>query len=111
MLATEPCVPCRGDEEAVPVNELPKLLREIPGWQIIEVDGVRRLHRTYSFKNFAGALAFTNEVGRIAEEAQHHPLIITEWGKVTVQWWTHAIKGLHRNDFIMAARTDLLVGV
>ncbi len=109
MLATEPCEPCRNDAQAVSEEEARALLRELPEWQLIEVDGVKRLQRVYPFKNFVGALAFTNEVGRIAEEAQHHPLIITEWGRVTVQWWTHAIGGLHRNDFIMAARTDLLL--
>ena len=109
MLATEPCKPCRGDSPPVHVDVIPTLLNEIPEWQVIEVEGIRRLQRIYRFKNFVGALAFTNEVGRIAEEAQHHPLIITEWGSVTVQWWTHAIGGLHRNDFIMAARTDLLL--
>jgi 4a-hydroxytetrahydrobiopterin dehydratase len=54
------------------------------------------------------ALDFTNKVGGLAEEEDHHPAILTEYGKVTVVWWTHAIKGLHRNDFIMAAKTDQL---
>ena len=109
MLAQEPCEPCRNDSPAVAENEIPALLREIPEWQIIDVEGIRRLQRIYRFKNFVDALAFTNEIGRIAEEAQHHPLITTEWGSVTVQWWTHAIGGLHRNDFILAARTDRLL--
>ena len=85
-------------------------MRELPQWWIIEQDAVPRLQRVFTFKDFAAALAFSNEVGRIAEEAQHHPLIITEWGRVTVQWWTHSIGGLHRNDFILAARTSALVG-
>lgn len=109
MLATEQCQPCRGDSPPVTGEEMTALLREIPDWQVIAVDGVKRLQRVYQFKNFVGALAFTNEVGRIAEEAQHHPLLMTEWGRVTVQWWTHAIGGLHRNDFVMAARTDRLL--
>jgi len=53
-------------------------------------------------------MTFTNQVGEIAEAQGHHPAILTEWGKVTVTWWTHKIKGLHRNDFIMAAKTDRL---
>jgi 4a-hydroxytetrahydrobiopterin dehydratase len=95
----------------VPVSEaeLPALLREIPGWRVIERDGVRRLERVYTFPDFAGALAFTNRVGAAAEAEGHHPALLTEWGRVTVTWWTHAIKGLHRNDFIMAARTDALI--
>jgi 4a-hydroxytetrahydrobiopterin dehydratase len=65
--------------------------------------------RRFRFKNFAQALAFTNQVGKIAEEQGHHPNILTEWGQVTVEWWTHVIQGLHQNDFIMAAKTDQLV--
>ena len=59
-----------------------------------------------SFRNFTESLTFTNQVGKIAEEQGHHPVLVTEWGRVTVTWWTHKIKGLHRNDFIMAAKTD-----
>jgi 4a-hydroxytetrahydrobiopterin dehydratase len=81
----------------------------VPDWQIIERDGIKRLERT--FKNFAQAVAFTNKVAEIAEAEGHHPAILTEWGKVTVTWWTHKIKGLHRNDFIMAAKTDQLLNV
>ena len=68
--------------------------------------GILQLERVFTFSDFAQALAFTNKVGALAEEAGHHPAILTEWGKVTVTWWTHKIGGLHRNDFIMAARTD-----
>lgn len=85
------------------------LHRQIPLWRVIETNGTPQLQRQYSFKNFAQALAFTNEVGRISEAAGHHPVLITEWGKVTVTWWTHAIDGLHQNDFVMAAKTDELV--
>jgi 4a-hydroxytetrahydrobiopterin dehydratase len=60
----------------------------------------------YSFNNFVEAIAFTNRVGELAEEENHHPALLTEWGKVTVTWWTHKIRGLHRSDFIMAAKTD-----
>ncbi len=64
--------------------------------------------RTYKFKNFAEALAFTNRVGALAEQENHHPALLTEWGKTTVAWWTHEINGLHRNDFVMAAKCDAL---
>jgi 4a-hydroxytetrahydrobiopterin dehydratase len=90
-------------------SEAEQLMRELPQWRIVEHDGEQRLQRVFTFKDFAAALAFTNEVGRIAEDAQHHPLLITEWGRVTVQWWTHSIGGLHRNDFILAARTNQLL--
>jgi 4a-hydroxytetrahydrobiopterin dehydratase len=74
----------------------------------VEMEGVKRLERAYKFKNFREALEFTNQVGEIAEQEDHHPLIQIEWGKVTLNWWTHVIGGLHRNDFIMAAKSDRL---
>ncbi len=81
---------------------------QIPDWQVKEVSGEPRLERVFKFKDFAQALAFTDKVGAIAAQEDHHPLLITEWGKVTVDWWTHKIGGLHKNDFIMAAKTDEL---
>ena len=102
------CVPCRGGEPTVTDEEIAKLLPQVPDWEVVERDGIKRLERRFKFRNFAQALAFTNEVGEVAEAEGHHPAILTEWGKVTVTWWTHKIKGLHRNDFIMAAKTDTL---
>jgi 4a-hydroxytetrahydrobiopterin dehydratase len=67
-----------------------------------------QLEKRFEFPDFAGALAFTNKVGEIAEEEGHHPKLTTEWGSVVVTWWSHKIGGLHRNDFIMAAKTDKL---
>ena len=103
------CVACRVGEPALTDNGIDALLPEIPEWQVKEVNGVKRLERVFKFKNFAQALEFTNKVGALAEVEDHHPLIITENGRVTLNWWTHAIKGLHRNDFIMAAKTDRLL--
>lgn len=65
-----------------------------------------RIERVFFFADFASALAFTNRVGAMADAEDHHPALTTEWGRVTVAWWTHAIGGLHRNDFVMAAKTD-----
>ncbi len=107
-LAELKCVPCRGGIPPLTRREAAELLLQIPGWQMLDVDNIPRLERVFKFNDFAGALAFTNKVGALAEEQDHHPLIITEWGRVTIQWWTRVIKGLHRNDFIMAARVDLL---
>ena len=70
------------------------------------MEGEKRLVRTFELDDFASALELTNAIGEIAEEQGHHPLIELTWGKVTVSWWTHAIRGLHENDFVMAARTD-----
>lgn len=104
------CVACRAGEPTVTDAEINALRPQIPDWQIREVDGMKRLERVFKFKNFAQALEFTNKVGAIAEQEDHHPMIITEWGKVTIDWWTHKIGGLHKNDFIMAARVDELAG-
>jgi len=81
---------------------------EVPDWHVVERDGIKRLERVFRFSNFAEALAFTIRVGELAEAEGHHPALLTEWGRVTVTWWTHKIKGLHRNDFIVAAKTDRL---
>jgi 4a-hydroxytetrahydrobiopterin dehydratase len=105
-LAREACVACRAGAPHVSASESATLLREIPEWRIVEHEGVRRLERVFTFVDFARALAFTNRVGAIAEAHAHHPALTTEYGRVTVAWWTHAIRGLHRNDFVMAAKTD-----
>ena len=107
-LAQAQCEACRADAPHVSEEELASLIREIPDWNIEVRDGHMELERQYLFKNFRHALAFTNAVGAIAEEVGHHPDLLTQWGKVTVTWWSHEMKGLHRNDFIMAARTDVL---
>ena len=109
-LATGKCVACRGGEPTLTDSEISELHPQVADWQIKEVDGVKRLERIFKLKNFVEAITFTNKIGVIAEEEDHHPLIITEWGRVTVQWWSHKIKGLHKNDFIMAAKTDGIYG-
>ena len=103
------CVPCRGGVPPLDDLQIALFKPQTPEWQVIEVDGIMRLQRTFKLKNFAEALAFTNQVGALAEAEDHHPALVTEWGKVTVTWWTHKIKGLHQNDFIMAAKTDALL--
>jgi 4a-hydroxytetrahydrobiopterin dehydratase len=105
-LAAGKCVACRKGEPMLTEAEIEDLMLQVPQWQVREVDGEKRLERTFKFKDFAQALDFTNKVGAIAEAEDHHPLIVTEWGKVTLQWWTHVIGGLHKNDFIMAAKMD-----
>jgi 4a-hydroxytetrahydrobiopterin dehydratase len=107
-LASGKCVACRAGEPTLTDAEIAELQPQLPDWQVKEVEGMKRLERVFKFKNFAQALEFTNKIGKIAEEENHHPLIVTEWGKVTLDWWTHKIGGLHRNDFIMAARSDEL---
>ncbi len=107
-LTQERCVACRGDSPPVTDREMAELHPEVPDWDLIVEEGIRKLNRVFSFPNFAQALAFTDAVGQVAEAEGHHPRLTTEWGKVTVTWWTHKIRNLHRNDFIMAAKTDRL---
>ena len=102
------CVACQRGAPTVTDAEIAEYQPQVPDWQLVERDGIKRLERTFKFPDFVEALAFTNRVGELAEAEAHHPAILTEWGKVTVTWWTHKIKGLHRNDFIMAAKTDQL---
>ncbi len=102
------CVPCRGGEPPVTRNRAKELQSQVPDWDVEEHNNVNRLVKIFKFKNFKEAMDFTSEVGRIAEEEGHHPIIVTQWGKVKISWWTHKIKGLHNNDFIMAAKTDEL---
>lgn len=105
-LSKQSCEACRADAPKVSDDDLKLLMPNIPDWQVIVVDGVMQLSREFDFSNFEQAMAFSNRVGDIAEIEDHHPAILTEWGKVTVTWWSHKIRGLHKNDLIMAARTD-----
>jgi len=105
-LTQQKCTACKKDAPRVTPEEEAQLKPQIPDWQIVEVEGIPHLTRTYKFPDFQTALKFTNRVGEIAEAEGHHPALLTEWGKVKVSWWTHAISGLHKNDFIMAAKTD-----
>jgi 4a-hydroxytetrahydrobiopterin dehydratase len=105
-LSQQQCEACRVDAPHVSEEELAQLIKQIPDWQAVVENGVLMLTRTFKFKNFKAAMAFSQQVGELAEAYGHHPAILTEWGKVTISWWTHKINGLHRNDFIMAAKTD-----
>ena len=105
-LAERHCQPCRADSPPVTAAERPALLAQLTGWSIERAAGMDQLSARFAFTNFANALAFANRVGELAEAADHHPRIVLEWGKLEVRWWTHAIGGLHENDFIMAARTS-----
>ena len=107
-LIKQKCVACRADAPRVTDDELPELLKEIPDWQPITTESVLKLNKVFNFENYAKAVSFTNKVTELAEEEDHHPAILLEWGRVEVTWWTHKIGGLHKNDFIAAAKTDLL---
>ena len=103
------CEPCRAGANPMTKEETEKQKALLPDWDLIEPQGIKKLQRVFKFKNFQQALAFTNKVGELAEKEDHHPAILTEWGKVCVTFHTHKVKGLHINDFIMAAKTDRLI--
>jgi len=105
-LTEEKCVACRADAPVVTEEEIRELRPQISEWVMIEEDSIPKLDRLFKFPNFLTALQFTDAVGKIAEKEGHHPRIVTEWGRVRVTWWTHKIRNLHRNDFVMAAKTD-----
>ena len=105
-LTVEDCVRVDKNTPALSAEAAEKLLNRLTDWTIIEHNGVPALSKTFKFPNFNSALSFTNRVGQQAEDQDHHLAILTEWGLVTVTWWTHVVHGLHRNDFIMAARTE-----
>jgi 4a-hydroxytetrahydrobiopterin dehydratase len=107
-LSTMSCTIPREGDEPLSQEASESYLNQVPDWMIIEQEDLERLNREFKFKNFVEALNFTNQVGELAEQEDHHPSILTEWGRVTVTWWTHAVNGLHLNDFIMAAKIDQL---
>ena len=107
-LYRQQCVACKVGEPALTSNEIEELNKQLPGWKVLDELGILKLRREYSFDDFVGALAFTNRVGELAESINHHPDMLTQWGKVTLTWWSHKIKGLHLNDFVMAAKSDEL---
>jgi len=107
-LTAEKCTACRRDSPLVTQAEIQELKPQIPEWSLVDREGIQRIERVFRFKDFAEALSFTNRVGALAEAEGHHPAILTEWGQVTVTLWTHKIRGLHRNDFLMAAKIDSL---
>ena len=102
------CVACRRDAPQATEAEIAEYLPQTPDLEIVERENIKRLERVFKFDDFPQALSFTNKVGELAESEGHHPALLTEWGRVTVTWWTHKIRGLHRNDFIAAAKTDQL---
>lgn len=104
------CSPVAANTSPLTEQQIAEFKANLPGWETLNINGELRLEKTYRFKDFIEALGFTNRVAELANVEDHHPAILTEWAKVTVTWWTHKIKGLHKNDLIMAARTEQLYG-
>lgn len=110
LLSSQVCEACRPDAPIVTELEQIELFAQLNGWSIaLDKNAVQQLAKEFKFANFAQALSFTSHLGALAEEVGHHPAILTEWGKVNVRWWSHEIGGLHKSDFIMAAKTDLII--
>lgn len=100
------CVACSRNAELLTQNQIEIFLSEIPGWRVITDGDIKKLIRQFDTKNYQHSLSFTNVLAELAETTNHHPQIILEYSCVTVVWWSHILKGLHKNDFIMAAKTS-----
>ena len=109
-LVGQTCEACRRGAPPATEAEIAEYSGQIPEWEMVDRGGIPALERVFRFRNFVAAMEFTNRVGELAEEQGHHPALLTEWGRVTVTWWTHKIRNLHVNDFVMAAKTDAVLG-
>jgi 4a-hydroxytetrahydrobiopterin dehydratase len=107
-LAEKTCTACRGGTPPLSREEAERLHEQVPAWTL--ADDARKIERKFTFRNFRDALAFVNQVGELAEAEGHHPDIHFGWGYAAVSLHTHKIKGLHENDFIMAAKIDRIAG-
>jgi len=117
-LTQEICQPCYTSCVQLNQSDIEQLSAETPQWEIFVDSNVNsdaeeklmKLRRAFSFANYQSALDFTNKIARLADEHDHHPAILLEWRQCTITWWTHTLRGLHRNDFILAAKTDQVFG-
>ena len=107
-LSSQSCEACQIDAPKVPQDQIQILLSEINGWFLID-EPINKIQKIFSFKSYKDSVDFSNKVANLADDEDHHPQIVLEWGKVTVIWWSHKIEGLHKNDFICAAKTDKLL--
>ena len=105
-LSQSTCEACREDAAVLNNKEINDLLKQVSSWTVFEQEGIKRLVCSFAFLSYEDAVKFSNQVARLAIEEDHHPEIVLEWGNVTVSWWSHKIKGLHKNDFICASKTD-----
>ncbi len=104
-LLDQKCIPCSLGDLPLTQDQIDYYMKEVEGWSLVE----GKITKTFKFKDFKEALDFTNKVGELAEKEGHHPVIHLSWGRVVIDLWTNKIKGLHDNDFILAAKIDELV--
>lgn len=109
-LTVKKCVPCESGSPPFSEEKENELIQEVHGWILIR-DGVHKIRRQFKLKNFKEAIRFINKVAEIAEEEGHHPDIYIFYNKVQLDLFTHAVGGLSENDFIMAAKIDLLTAI
>jgi len=107
-LANQPILSYTKYDSPLTEDQTDVYLKVLPDWKIGIQEGNPRLEKSYPFEDFMGAINFANKIADLAEEAHHHPDILISWGTCKVSWWTFVYKRLHENDFIMAARTELL---
>ncbi len=106
IMENKKCKSCSIDAEKITEEELQYMMSSLTEWKVSNEDGIKKVQRTFTFKNFVQALNFSNQVGELAEKHNHHPAILTEWGKVTVTWWSHGIGGLTLKDLDLAGGCD-----
>lgn len=102
----EKCVPCSSTFEPLDRGKCVEYLKTLPEWQLD--DEAKSISRKFKFKNFVDAIKFADQVGQLAEEMGHHPVLTVAWGFCTVKFKTSKIDGLHANDFVMASNVDRL---
>jgi len=109
-LSNKKCIPCRGDIPGFNINEIHKYLKMVDGWEVkSDENNIYYLIKEFKFNNFSKSQDFVNKVGNIAEKEGHHPDIWFGWGYAKIKIFTHAIKGLHESDFILAAKVDEII--
>ena len=109
-LSNKKCIPCRGDIPGFNITEIHKYLKMVDGWEVkSDENNIYYLIKEFKFNNFSRSQDFVNKVGKIAEKEGHHPDIWFGWGYAKIKIFTHAIKGLHESDFILAAKVDEIV--
>lgn len=104
------CVPCEGGIPPMSEQEEDQYIKEVSGWTISR-DGTHKINKDFKFKNFKKAMTFVNKVVDVAEQEGHHPDICIHYNSVNLELYTHAISGLHENDFILAAKINQLYNI
>ncbi|MBI4415148.1 MAG: 4a-hydroxytetrahydrobiopterin dehydratase [Candidatus Kerfeldbacteria bacterium] len=105
-LSKKKCIPCERGASTATDEQIRSMLAVVQKWNVVSVDGIKRLTRTFTFKNFVESVSFVNRVKNVAEAEGHHPDVHISWNTVRLENWTHVIGGLHENDFILAAKID-----